>query len=152
MCRISATAPLRNDAAAAPLVAGNAATGVRQSGGFGRDNTVTIDGQDLFQPRAGFNYTFDSERPMQLRGGVGLFQGAAANVWLSNPFSNTGVATRVVGCGTLGFPACPVTGGIFSANPGTQPTNFTGATPAAKRRLSGQWFEPAFGVESQSGV
>ncbi|MBL8523821.1 MAG: carboxypeptidase regulatory-like domain-containing protein [Betaproteobacteria bacterium] len=123
--------PLRNDAAAAPLVAGNAATGVRQSGGFGRDNTVTIDGQDLFQPRVGFNYTFDSERPMQLRGGVGLFQGAAANVWLSNPFSNSGVATRVIGCGTLGFAACPATGGIFSSNPSTQPTNFTGATPAA---------------------
>jgi len=123
--------PLRNTAAAAPLVAGNAATGARQSGGFGRDNTVTIDGEDLFQPRAGFNYTFDSERPTQLRGGFGLFQGAAANVWLSNPFSNTGVATRVVGCGTLGFPACPTTGGIFSADPGSQPTNFTGATPAA---------------------
>ncbi|MDP3670203.1 MAG: carboxypeptidase regulatory-like domain-containing protein [Telluria sp.] len=123
--------PLRNDAAAAPLVAGNAATGVRNTGGFGRDNTVTIDGQNLFQPRAGFNYKFDTPRAMQVRGGGGLFQGAAASVWMSNPFSNPGVATRSVGCGTLGFPACPSTGGTFSPNPDAQPTVFAGATPAA---------------------
>ena len=123
--------PLANAAAAAPLVAGNPVGTVRQSGGFGRDNTFTIDGRDLVQPRFGFNYTFDSARPTQVRGGFGLFQGAAANVWFANQFQNTGVATRVVGCGTLAFPACPVTGGIFSANPDTQPTSFTGATPAA---------------------
>lgn len=57
---------------------------------FGYDNSRTIDGNGLVQPRFGFNYTFDSERSMQVRGGVGLFQGAAANVWLSNPFTNTG--------------------------------------------------------------
>jgi hypothetical protein len=122
--------PIANAAAAAPTVAGNPATGTRQSGGFGRDNTVTIDGQDLFQPRVGFNWTFDSKRPMQLRGGFGLFQGAAANVWLSNPFSNTGVATRIIGCGGA-FGACPASGGIFSSDPNNQPTNFTGASPAA---------------------
>ena len=57
---------------------------------FGFDNSATIDGNDLVQPRFGFNYTFDTERRTQLRGGVGLFQGASANVWLSNPFTNTG--------------------------------------------------------------
>jgi outer membrane receptor for ferrienterochelin and colicin len=57
---------------------------------FGFDNSATIDGNALFQPRFGFNYTFDSDRPTQLRGGIGLFQGSAANVWLSNPFTNTG--------------------------------------------------------------
>lgn len=123
--------PLANVAAAQPLVAGNAATNTRQSGGFGLDNTKTINGQNLFQPRAGFNYRFDSERAMQLRGGAGLFQGAAASVWMSNPFTNTGVATRTVGCGTLGFPACPSTGGTFSANPDQQLTSFSGASPAA---------------------
>jgi hypothetical protein len=123
--------PVANAAAAQPVIAGNAATGVRQTGGFGLDNTKTIDGQNLVQPRAGFNYRFDAERATQLRGGAGLFQGAAATVWMSNPFSNTGVATRTVGCGTLGFPACPSVGGTFSINPDAQPTNFTGATPAA---------------------
>lgn len=59
---------------------------------FGVRNDNTIDGKSLFQPRVGFNYTFDSERPTQLRGGFGLFRGAAASVWLSNPYSNNGIA------------------------------------------------------------
>ena len=58
---------------------------------YGYDNTVTIDGDTLWQPRFGFNYTFDSDRPTQLRGGVGLFQGAAANVWVGNSFANAGI-------------------------------------------------------------
>lgn len=64
---------------------------------FGLDNTVTIDGQELVQPRVGFNYTFDSERPTQLRGGIGLFQGAAANVWIGNSFQNAGFTPQIYG-------------------------------------------------------
>ena len=123
------------NAAAAPLVAGsvNGNTVVRNSGGFGFDNSVTVDGQNLFQPRIGLNYALDSnnKQKAQLRGGFGLFQGEAANVWLSNPYSNTGLATRVIGCGTSGFSACPPGGGIFNADPTKQPTSFVGATPAA---------------------
>jgi len=124
--------PIYNAAAAAPMVAGNAATNTRQSGGFGLDNSITVDGQDLVQPRLGFTLNLDSadKRRQQLRGGIGLFQGAAANVWLSNPFSNTGVAIRTVGCGG-NFSACSSAGGIFSADPANQPLNFTGSTPAA---------------------
>ncbi|WP_245937071.1 TonB-dependent receptor [Undibacterium pigrum] len=122
--------PQANAAAAAPVVAGNAATGVRQTGGFGLDNTQTIDGESLIQPRVGFNYTFDLARPTQVRGGLGLFQGAAANVWLSNPFSNTGVSTRIIGCGNSGFAAC-ASEGLFNPDPTKQPTNLAGATPAA---------------------
>ena len=125
--------PLRNTAAAQPLVPGGVtgSTLVRNSGGFGLDNTRTIDGETLFQPRFGFNYLLDTARPTQVRGGVGLFQGAAATVWISNIYSNTGVATRVVGCGTAGFAACPPTGGIFRADPLAQQSNFPGAAPAA---------------------
>jgi len=43
------------------------------------------------QPRFGFNYTFDSDRPTQLRGGVGLFRGASPQVWFGNAFSTTGL-------------------------------------------------------------
>jgi len=57
---------------------------------YGLDNTVTADEQ-LVQPRFGFNYTFDTERSTQLRGGVGLFQGGNPNVWLAGPFQNTGL-------------------------------------------------------------
>lgn len=124
--------PLANAAASQPLVPGNASTGARQSGGFGYDNTVTIDGQRLIQPRVGFNYRLPSAHAMQVRGGAGLFQGAAATVWMSNPFSNPGVATRVITCSTSTTPNCPSTiPGIFSANPDTQPTSITGTTPAA---------------------
>lgn len=123
--------PLANAAAAQPLVAGNPATGARQSGGFGLDNTRTIDGTDLIQPRFGFNYRFDkSPRPTQLRGGFGLFQGAAAAVWMSNPFSNPGVATRTVSCSGSGATRCPTTDGLISIDPDNQP-NVPGAVPAA---------------------
>lgn len=61
------------------------------TGGFGYDNTNTYDGEFLIQPRFGFNYTFDSERPTQLRGGVGLFQGDAPQVWVSNAYQSNGL-------------------------------------------------------------
>ncbi len=125
--------PIGNPTAQSAAVAGSVVglTVNRATGGFGLDNTQTIDGEDLFQPRFGFNYSFDGAKQVQVRGGFGLFQGAAANVWLSNPYSNTGMATRIVGCGTQGFAACPTTGGTFSPNPDTQRTTFPGTTPAA---------------------
>ncbi|TFW32457.1 TonB-dependent receptor [Massilia horti] len=122
--------PIANTAAAQPVIAGNAATFVRATGGFGYDNTVTLDGTKLFQPRVGFNYRFDTERAMQLRGGAGLFQGAAMSVWLSNPFSNPGVATRVISCSGSGATQCPTTDGTFSPDPDKQKT-VNGAIPAA---------------------
>ena len=127
--------PRFNAAAAAATVAGNVSgnTVTRNTGGFGLDNSATIDGVQLWQPRAGFNYVLDptAARKTQLRGGFGLFQGAAANVWLTNPYQNNGLATRTVGCGTLGFAACPSSGGVFSTDVNNQPVNFSGASPAA---------------------
>jgi len=112
------TKPLYNAAAAAA---------------FGLDNSVTLDGNTLVQPRLGFNWNLgNAERRMQLRGGVGLFQGAAANVWLSNPFSNTGIATAVLSCANFG--ACATANGgnqlTFSPNPAAQP-GLTGSPPGA---------------------
>ncbi len=127
--------PAFNAAAAAPTVAGSVTgnTVVRNTGGFGLDNSVTIDGQQLVQPRVGFNYALDSadKKKAQVRGGFGLFQGAAANVWLSNPFSNTGLATRVILCSGTGATACPASGGLFNPDPNNQPTNVNGNPPAA---------------------
>ncbi len=57
---------------------------------YGYDNTNTVDDK-LIQPRFGFNYTFDSDRPTQVRGGIGLFGGAAPNVWLAGTYQNTGL-------------------------------------------------------------
>jgi Carboxypeptidase regulatory-like domain len=104
-------------------------TTTRAKGGFGYDNSHTLDGDSLFQPRVGFNYTFDSEKPMQLRGGFGLFEGAAANVWLSNPYSNTGMTTAIVSCSGTSSAACPRTDNFFSADPNNQP-NIANTPPA----------------------
>lgn len=122
--------PLANTNAARPTVAGsvNGNTVVRNSGGFGLDNTVTLDGNTLVQPRVGFNWNLGGkERRMQLRGGLGLFQGTAANVWLSNPYSNTGMAVATLSCTT--FAGCNTAGARFSANPDAQP-QLTGTQPA----------------------
>ncbi len=126
--------PMYNAAAAAAAVPGAftaSAVTTRNTGGFGLDNSRTVDGEDLMQPRVGFNYTPDSDnkRRMQVRGGFGLFQGAAANVWLSNPYSNTGLTTRIIGCGISGFSAC--SGSLLSVDPNNQPTTFSGSSPAA---------------------
>ena len=85
---------------------------------YGYDNSVTVD-KELWQPRFGFNYTFDTERPTQLRGGVGLFQGGNPNVWLAGPFQNTGLnfdTYRLMGDNAPAFspavpPAVPTGGG-----------------------------------------
>jgi outer membrane receptor protein involved in Fe transport len=76
--------------AAAPGTA-NAACGSGYTGGFGLDNSVTYNGDYIIQPRFGFNYTFNWERPAQLRGGIGLFQGDAPQVWVGNAYSSTGM-------------------------------------------------------------
>ena len=122
--------PIANPRASAPLVPGNPATGVRQSGGFGLDNTNTLDGEKLIQPRFGFNYAFDSidNRKSQLRGGFGLFQGSAANVWLTNPFQTTGAAVTTFTCASTGNSVCPPDLRI-NFNPDTQPT-IAGVPPA----------------------
>jgi|CXWL01.1.fsa_nt_gi hypothetical protein len=135
--------PLANDAGAAPTVPGSVApngTVTRNTGGFGLDNTITMDGNRLVQPRVGFNWDLSSgdARRQQLRGGLGLFQGAAANVWLSNPFSNNGRSVVTLSCSNMA--ACnPATNGaiatgIFSADPAAQP-RLTSVTPAANLDL-----------------
>ena len=129
--------PEFNAAAAAAAVNGfvtgqttpGTGTTTRATGGYGYDNTNTLDGNSLFQPRVGFNYTFDSEKPMQVRGGFGLFEGAAANVWLSNPYSNTGITTGIISCSGTGSSACPRNNGFFSPNPDSQP-GIAGSPPA----------------------
>ncbi|NUO78022.1 MAG: TonB-dependent receptor [Lysobacter sp.] len=75
-----------------PMVDQKPAYNAAASTAFGYRNDATIDGNGLVSPRFGFNYTFDSERPTQLRGGIGLFQGSAATVWLANPYANNGLS------------------------------------------------------------
>jgi hypothetical protein len=57
---------------------------------YGFANTETYDGRGLWLPR--FSFTWDLTPDTVMRGGVGLFGGGTPNVWLSNSYSNTGVA------------------------------------------------------------
>ena len=122
--------PIYNALAAQPTVA-RTTPGGRQTGGFGIDNSHTIDGENLYQPRVGFNYKFDSARPMQLRGGFGLFQGAAASVWLGNPYQNTGMAVQNYTCSSSAG-TCLNSDGFFNPDPTKQPTNLGPVIPAMK--------------------
>ncbi len=118
------TKPLFNAAASADPGAPDPVTG-RATGGFGVRNDNTLDGNNLVQPRLGFNWNLGgkNQRRMQLRGGFGLFQGAAANVWLSNPFSNTGIAVGSFSCNNFGACRTADNGGqlVFNPNPDAQP-------------------------------
>lgn len=60
------------------------AFGFRNDYKLGSDNKV-------IEPRVGFNYTFDTERSAQLRGGMGLFQSVPPTVWMTNPYQNNGL-------------------------------------------------------------
>ncbi len=65
---------------------------------YGFSNQGTVDGESLFQPRFGFNWSPDIGSDSQLRGGFGLFRGRNPGVWLSNAFTNPGGTIDVFGC------------------------------------------------------
>jgi len=83
---------------------------------FGYRSDATLGGKNtVVEPRIAFNYLFDSERRMQLHGGVGLFQSVPPTVWLSNPYINNGVVgSKQFTQTTLGNPP-------FSPDPNNQP-------------------------------
>src|SRR5690606_10112100 len=59
---------------------------------FGYPNAYKLDASNkVVLPRVSFNYSFDTERMSQLRGGMGLFQSIPPFVWLANPYQNNGV-------------------------------------------------------------
>jgi hypothetical protein len=59
-------------------------------------------GNLLWAPRLGFNWDVNGDRTTQVRGGVGIFTGRPAYVWISNQYGNTGnTQSEVRGSGTL---------------------------------------------------
>ncbi len=61
---------------------------------FGYPNNYKIGSSNkVVEPRVSFNYQFDSEQLMQMRGGFGLFQSVPPYVWLTAPYLNNGGAT-----------------------------------------------------------
>ena len=68
----------------------------------GLSTSTAPSGNILWAPRVGFNWDVFNDRTTQVRGGVGIFTGRPAYVWISNQYGNTGVtAYEVNGSGTL---------------------------------------------------
>ncbi|MDF7810165.1 TonB-dependent receptor [Hymenobacter sp. YC55] len=57
-----------------------------------------------FSPRLGFNWDVQKNQALQLRGGVGIFTGRPAYVWISNQYGNTGIDFATYDTGTFGTP------------------------------------------------
>ena len=62
--------------------------------GFGND--ATLDGKEVFLPRLAVDW--DGPYEFRVQGGIGLFSGGTPNVYISNSYSNTGVAGVQVSC------------------------------------------------------
>ena len=75
-----------------------------------------------WSPRVGFNYDLNGKGTQQIRGGVGLFTGRPAYVWISNQFGNTGIDFTRIGAARNTANQVP-----FITDPLNQPTTVTGA-------------------------
>ncbi len=66
----------------------------------GINTTKMPSGNWQYSPRVGFNWDMTGDQMNQLRGGTGIFAGDPAFVWMSNMFSNSGVALGQLTCGS----------------------------------------------------
>jgi hypothetical protein len=83
---------------------------------FGYPSDTTLGSKNkVIEPRFAFNYSFDTERQMQLRGGLGLFQTVPPYVWMTNPYTNNGVVS------SKQYKGDDPTADPFSADPANQP-------------------------------
>jgi hypothetical protein len=100
---------------------------------FGRNTADVPSGNGTVSPRVGFNYDVTGDQRNQLRGGVGLFAGRPAYVWLSNAFQNSGMGGNpLLTCFAGNTPQLtPVT----AATPPTQCANGNTASLGAEINL-----------------
>ncbi|MHB8839295.1 MAG: TonB-dependent receptor domain-containing protein, partial [Gemmatimonadaceae bacterium] len=72
---------------------------------FGRNTADIPTGNMTISPRVGFNWDVTGDQKNQLRGGVGVFAGRPAYVWLSNSFQNSGLSgVALLTCNTTAAP------------------------------------------------
>jgi outer membrane receptor for ferrienterochelin and colicin len=98
--RMSVTAGLRADI---PMFPDDVEYDPRVITDFGAHEVPS--GKFMWQPRVGFNYDLGSASLAQLRGGVGIFAGAPAFVWMSNAYANTGLRFSQLTCAEGNTPA-----------------------------------------------
>ncbi|HEY5610744.1 MAG TPA: carboxypeptidase regulatory-like domain-containing protein, partial [Thermoanaerobaculia bacterium] len=90
---------------------------VEQSIGYSTDETPSE--SIVWEPRLGFNWNPGGATNQQVRGGIGVFQGRAPMVWVSNVYGNTGVEIVNLGC----LPSAGCTPPPFNPDPSSQPRN-----------------------------
>jgi len=85
-------------------------------------NTSDVPAEKItWEPRIGFNWDIGEAGKQQLRGGVGVFQGRAPFVWISNAYGGTGIELVSLTCsGSCVRPA-------FNPDPNNQPRNLGSA-------------------------
>jgi outer membrane receptor protein involved in Fe transport len=110
----------------AAAVGTNPTTGAA-TGGFGRTNQTTINGNRVVQPRLSFNYNFDTEHLTQLRGGAGLFISNPPGVWIGNIFSNSGATQTQFNCGPTQKAPCNTNLPAFSPDAHNQNDGVVGS-------------------------
>ena len=104
---------------------------------YGFDTQNVPSGNVQWSPRVGFNWDMTGDAVNQLRGGIGLFTGRPAYVWLSNMFQNSGMgAVSVLTCNgaTTGSSAVRRPQPFNNANIANPPTACGGGVSAPTRR------------------
>lgn len=89
---------------------------VEQTYGFRTDELP--DGEEMIQPRFGFNWDVQGDGRSQLRGGAGIFAGRTPYVWISNQYARTGIEQIFIQC--FGVP--------FNPDPNNQPAGCAGGS------------------------
>lgn len=100
---------------------------------FGRNTADVPSGNGTLSPRVGFNWDMTGDQRNQLRGGVGLFAGRPAYVWLGNAFQNSGMGGNPLL--TCNAAIAPTFNAAAAATPPTTCTNGDGASLGAEINL-----------------
>ena len=110
---------------------------------YGRRTDDVPSGNVQFSPRIGFNWDRTGDRREQIRGGVGVFVGRPAFVWIGNAFQNAGTGLAQLTCVATG--AVPeFTQGTASAPPTSCANGATAAATGDIALLSGDLRFPQF--------
>jgi hypothetical protein len=107
----------------------------------------------MINPRFGFNYDVFGNKKTQIRGGLGLFSGRPAFVWISNQIGNNGVQSgSLTSDNTRQYPFSPdVTENIPNIpNPGTPAPSYNIATTEKNFRFP-QVFRSNLGIDQNIG-
>jgi hypothetical protein len=89
----------------------------------GLSTTDVPSGNPLWSPRLGFNLDLNNDRDIQIRGGLGIFSGRPAYVWISNQYGNTGVTQM-----QIGLSSAAGSGALLQKSFSADPTNQPGLT------------------------